>query len=249
MLIGYQKTRRGKLAAQSLNDIYSTWVPQDNIVTMDIWSSELSKLAANAMLAQKISSINALSAICESTGADIEEVARACGMDKRIGNKFLRASLGFGGSCFRKDINVLVYLAESLHLPQVADYWRQVSLIRLGADEDQVNVLNDYQTKRFAETIVRKLFNTLSGKKIALFGFAFKKDTGDSRESAAIKLMAIFLLEGARVDIYDPQVKEAHVWKELEADIGEKSKGTCHHPSIVTTRNVGLASPSGIISL
>jgi UDPglucose 6-dehydrogenase len=186
-----------------LAEIYSSWIPPEKILTTSLWSSELSKLAANAMLAQRISSINALSAICEATGADIEEVARACGTDQRIGPLFLKASVGFGGSCFRKDVSNLVYLAESLHLYEVADYWRQVI------------TLNDYQTKRFADRVVKTLFNSLTGKKIALWGFAFKKNTGDTRESAAIKLVKSFLAENGQVDIYDPKVDEAQIWHEL----------------------------------
>jgi UDPglucose 6-dehydrogenase len=164
------------------------------------------------MLAQRISSVNALSALCEATGADVEEVARACGMDQRIGPHFLKASVGFGGSCFRKDVSNLVYLCESMHLNEVADYWRQVDLQRLLT---QVITLNDYQTKRFADRVVKTLFNSLSGKKIALFGFAFKMNTGDTRESPAIKLVMSFLSEGGRVDIYDPKVREDQVWHEL----------------------------------
>lgn len=202
------------MATQLLSEIYSSWIPMDRIITTSLWSSELSKLAANAMLAQRISSINALSAICEATGADVDEVARACGMDQRIGPKFLKASVGFGGSCFRKDVSNLVYLSESLHLYEVADYWRQV-LSPLRRWMTKVITLNDYQTKRFADRVVKTLFNSLTGKKIALFGFAFKKNTGDTRESAAIKLVKSFLMEGGKVDIFDPKVEEAQIWHEL----------------------------------
>lgn len=149
--------------------MYANWVPRERIITMNLWSSELSKLAANAMLAQRISSINALSALCEATGADVDEVSYAVGTDSRLGSKFLKASVGFGGSCFQKDILNLVYLCESLHLPEVAAYWRQVV------------IMNDYQKNRFVRRIVSSLFNTIAGKKIAVLGFAFKKDTGDTR--------------------------------------------------------------------
>lgn len=171
--------------------------------------------AANALLAQRISSINSLSAICEATGADIDEVAYACGRDTRLGSKFLKASVGFGGSCFQKDILNLVYLSESLHLPEVAAYWRAVT------------DMNDYQKRRFGQTVVRSLFNTIRGKRIALLGFAFKKDTGDTRASAAIDLAKAFRAEGAKVAIYDPKVPERQIWTDLtdpktagDADLG-----------------------------
>jgi len=186
------------------------------------------------MLAQRISSINALSAICEATGADIEEVSRACGTDQRIGPLFLKASVGFGGSCFRKDVSNLVYLAESLHLYEVADYWRQVI------------TLNDYQTKRFADRVVRTLFNSLTGKKIALFGFAFKKNTGDTRESAAIKLVKSFLAENGRVDIYDPKVEEAQIWHELvntEANLETSTAADLKGLTLVKSRVKVVGSP------
>jgi len=169
-----------------------------------LWSSELSKLAANAMLAQRISSINALSAICEATGANIDEVAFAVGKDSRVGPKFLRASVGFGGSCFQKDILNLVYLSESLHLPEVAAYWRQVV------------EMNDYQKKRFSKRVVDTLFNTITGKRIAVLGFAFKADTGDTRESASITLIKNFQDERALVNVYDPQVGQAQIWADLQ---------------------------------
>lgn len=172
-------------------------------MTTNLWSSELSKLAANALLAQRISSINALSAICEATGADVREVAIACGRDTRIGSKFLNASVGFGGSCFKKDILNLVYLSESLKLPEVADYWRQIV------------TMNEYQKRRFAERVVKQLFNTITNKTIAVFGFAFKKDTGDTRESAAITLVEFFLNERANVSVYDPQVSDVQIEKDL----------------------------------
>jgi UDPglucose 6-dehydrogenase len=166
---GEQNTAEGRWAIRQLSQIYENWVNISSIITTNTWSSELSKLAANAFLAQKISSINSISAICEASGADIEQVARAIGSDSRIGNRFLQASIGFGGSCFQKDINNLIYLCETFNLKEVAEYWHQVILI------------NDYQKKRFAKKIIESLFNTLNGKTITLFGFAFKKNTGDTR--------------------------------------------------------------------
>ncbi|EIW53577.1 UDP-glucose dehydrogenase [Trametes versicolor FP-101664 SS1] len=203
VLIGSLQTEEGKDACASLKEVYANWVPRERILTVGLWSSELSKLAANAMLAQRISSINALSAICEATGANIDEVSHAIGYDSRIGPKFLRASVGFGGSCFQKDILNLVYLSESLHLPQVAAYWRQVV------------EMNEYQKSRFSKTVVDTLFNTITGKHIAVLGFAFKADTGDTRESAAITLIRDFLSERAYVTIYDPKVDEAQIWLDL----------------------------------
>ncbi|KAH9994529.1 UDP-glucose dehydrogenase [Russula compacta] len=192
VLIGSLQTPEGFNACQSLTNVYANWVPIDRILTVGLWSSELSKLAANAMLAQRISSINALSAICEATGANIEEVAHAVGRDTRVGPKFLRASVGFGGSCFQKDILNLVYLSESLHLPEVAEYWRQVV------------TLNEYQKRRFSKRV-----------NIAVLGFAFKADTGDTRESPAITLIRDFLSERAHVTIFDPKVEQSQIWFDL----------------------------------
>lgn len=203
VLIGSLQTESGINACKSLADIYSNWVPKDRILTVGLWSSELSKLAANAMLAQRISSVNALSAICEATGANIDEVAYAVGKDSRVGPKFLKASVGFGGSCFQKDILNLVYLAESLHLPEVAKYWHAVV------------EMNEYQKDRFSRKVVETLFNTITGKKIAILGWAFKKDTGDTRESPAISVANHFLSERARVTIYDPKVTEEQMWLDL----------------------------------
>jgi len=219
-LVGSLDTDAGRAAAASLADIYASWVPRAQIITMNVWSSELSKLAANALLAQRISSINALSAICEATGADVDEVSYACGLDSRIGPKFLKASVGFGGSCFQKDILNLVYLSESLHLPEVAQYWRQVYSLPLAVvlfivDTLQVVDMNEYQKRRFTNRIISSLFNTLTGKKIAIFGFAFKKDTGDTRESPAITLVKYFRAEKALVSIYDPKVEEPQIWMDL----------------------------------
>nr|ODN86738.1 UDPglucose 6-dehydrogenase [Cryptococcus depauperatus CBS 7841] len=203
VLIGSLQTEAGIDACISLANVYSNWVPKDRILTVGLWSSELSKLAANAMLAQRISSINALSAICEATGANIDEVAYAVGKDSRVGPKFLKASVGFGGSCFQKDILNLVYLSESLHLPEVARYWRSVV------------EMNEYQKSRFANKVVETLFNTITGKKVALLGWAFKKDTGDTRESPAITIANHFLSEKAQITVYDPQVSESQIWLDL----------------------------------
>jgi len=205
ILIGSLNTQAGLNAAASLADVYAAWVPRERIITTNLWSSELAKLAANCLLAQRISSINALSAICEATGADVSEVSRACGLDSRIGPKMLSASVGFGGSCLKKDILSLSYIAESLHLPEVAAYWKSI------------NDINEYQKSRFARRIVKCLHGSLSGKRIAILGFAFKKDTGDTRESAAISIVADLVEEGADIAIYDPKATEQNIWFELEA--------------------------------
>ena len=194
VLIGGERTPGGEIAMQALVDVYARWVPRDRIITTNLWSSELSKLVANAFLAQRISSINSISALCEATGADVDEVANAIGKDSRIGAKFLKASVGFGGSCFQKDILNLVYLCDHFGLPEVAAYW------------EGVVKMNDWQKHRFASKIVRVLFNSVSGKKIAVFGFAFKKDTNDTRESAAIAVCRDLLAEQAEVMVYDPKV-------------------------------------------
>ncbi|CAO3647666.1 unnamed protein product [Mucor fragilis] len=203
VLIGALQTPEGIAAQTALAEVYTNWVPEDRVITTNLWSSELSKLAANAMLAQRISSINALSAICEATGADVDEVAYACGRDTRLGSKFLKASVGFGGSCFQKDILNLVYLSTQLNLPEVAEYWKQVY------------TLNEYQKKRFVKKIISTLFNTITNKRIAVLGFAFKKDTGDTRESAAITLIKDFIQEQAHVAIYDPKVEHEQIYMDL----------------------------------
>jgi len=194
VLIGGERSPEGDLAVATLASIYARWVPRAKILTTNLWSSELSKLVANAFLAQRISSINAISALCEATGADVDEVAHAIGHDSRIGSKFLKASIGFGGSCFQKDVLNLVYLCQHFHLPEVAAYWQQVIKI------------NDWQRRRFSERIVHALFNTVAEKRIAVLGFAFKKDTNDTRESSAISVVRDLLAEQARVVVYDPQV-------------------------------------------
>lgn len=203
VLVGCLQTPEGIAAQQKLVDVYAHWVPRERIITMNLWSSELSKLAANALLAQRISSVNALSAVCECTGADIDEVSYAVGRDTRIGSKFLKASVGFGGSCFQKDILNLVWLCEQLNLKEVAAYWHQVVL------------MNEYQKQRFARRIVKCLFNTVTSKTIALYGFAFKKNTGDTRESAAIAMCKFFIAEGAHINIYDPEVSKEQMYIDL----------------------------------
>lgn len=193
ILIGSRETDRGLRARETLVSLYASWVPRDRIITSNIWSSELSKLVSNAFLAQRISSINAISALCEATEADVAEVSRAVGMDSRIGAKFLNASVGFGGSCFRKDILNLVYLCRHYGLDEVANYWQSVVTI------------NDYQQERFVRTMLGAMFNTLAGKRICLWGFAFKANTGDTRESPAIFVAKRLLEERARIVISDPQ--------------------------------------------
>jgi UDPglucose 6-dehydrogenase len=199
VLIGGKQTESGQKAIQSLVEVYAHWLSPKQILTTNVWSSELSKLTANAFLAQRISSINALSALCEATEADVDEVANAIGTDSRIGPKFLKASVGFGGSCFQKDILNLVYLCRYFNLPEVANYW------------EQVIILNDYQKYRFAKNIISSLFNTVSGKKITFLGWAFKKDTNDTRESAAIYVAEHLLEDGAEIHVYDPKVSESKI--------------------------------------
>ena len=190
-------------AIESLASVYGSWVSNDRILRTNVWSSELSKLTANAFLAQRISSINAISELCEHTEANVNEVAKAIGMDSRIGSKFLNASIGFGGSCFQKDILNLVYIARSYNLNAVADYW------------EQVIILNDHQKRRFSDRLISTLYNTVSGKKIAMLGWAFKKDTNDTRESAAIYVADHLLNEQANIAVYDPKVNG----KKVQADL------------------------------
>jgi UDPglucose 6-dehydrogenase len=193
VLIGSEETDEGRNARQALVDIYGQWVAEDRIIQSNIWSAELSKLTANAFLAQRISSINSISALCEKTEADVDEVARAVGTDSRIGPKFLKASVGFGGSCFKKDILNLVYIAESYGLSEVARYWEAV--VRM----------NEWQESRFVRNMVASMFNTMAGKRIALFGFAFKANTGDTRESPALAVATDLLAERAHVVVTDPK--------------------------------------------
>lgn len=204
VLIGGEQTPEGLKAIEALANIYANWVPREKIIKTRLWSSELSKLTANAFLAQRISSINSISALCETTGADVDEVAFAIGSDSRIGSKFLKASVGFGGSCFQKDILNLVYLCHHFGLPEVAAYW------------EQVIVMNDFQKRRFATNIINTLFNTVSGKKITLLGWAFKKDTDDTRESAAIHVADLLLNDQAQISVYDPRVSASAIYRDLE---------------------------------
>lgn len=203
ILIGGDTTAEGQAAINALVDVYANWVSKDKILTTNVWSSELSKLTANAFLAQRISSINAMSELCEKTGADVNEVARAIGMDSRIGSKFLKASVGFGGSCFQKDILNLVYIAKSYGLNEVADYW------------EQVIIMNDHQKRRFSNKIVQTLYNTVADKKIAFLGWAFKKDTNDTRESAAIYVADDLINEQAKISVFDPKVSQSKMLSDL----------------------------------
>jgi UDPglucose 6-dehydrogenase len=203
ILIGGDRTPEGEAAIEALVSVYNQWIPRERILTTNLWSSELSKLVANAFLAQRISSINSISALCEKTGADVDEVGRAIGFDSRIGPKFLKASVGFGGSCFQKDILNLTYLCDHFGLPEVAAYW------------DQVIKMNDWQKSRFSEKIVKSLFNTVRGKRIAVWGFAFKKDTNDTRESASIYICRDLLMEGAQIALYDPRVPVSLIHEDL----------------------------------
>lgn len=225
VLIGGERNE----AVEALVQVYARWIPRERILTTNLWSSELSKLTANAFLAQRVSSINAISALCEVTGADVDEVARAIGTDSRIGPKFLKSSVGFGGSCFQKDILNLVYLCEHFGLREVAKYW------------EQVVVINDYQKRRFSERIVRTMFHTVSDKKIAIWGFAFKKDTNDTRESAAIHVCKGLLEERAKLCIYDPRVPEQQIRDELLAAFSDPVAGVSDKHRELIAANVSVA--------
>ena len=216
VLIGGDQTSEGQAAIRKLVDLYAHWVPLNKILTTNVWSSELSKLTANAFLAQRISSINSISALCEATEANVGEVANAIGMDSRIGSKFLRASVGFGGSCFQKDILNLVYLCEHFGLPEVAAYWNSVI------------EMNDYQKRRFTQRVIAEMFNTVSDKRIAVLGFAFKKDTNDTRESAAIYVCKDLLEEHAELALYDPKVSESQIRRDLQ--ISEEDTSVTVYP-------------------
>ncbi|WP_298247499.1 nucleotide sugar dehydrogenase [uncultured Christiangramia sp.] len=228
---GDMDTSEGAEAVEALVNVYAHWIDRERILRTNVWSSELSKLTANAFLAQRVSSINSLSELCEKTGADVNEVAKAVGMDSRIGPKFLQSSVGFGGSCFQKDILNLVYIAKSYGLHEVADYW------------EQVIIMNDHQKRRFAANIVKTLFNTVSGKKITVLGWAFKKDTNDTRESAAIYVVDYLLNEQAEVVVYDPKVTAEQIYNDLEY-LGNRSDG--HNRSKVSV--VGSAEQACIDS-
>jgi UDPglucose 6-dehydrogenase len=216
VLIGGEQTPEGLAAIEKVAAIYARWIPREKILATNLWSSELSKLVANAFLAQRISSINSISALCEATGADVDEVARAIGKDSRIGPKFLKASVGYGGSCFQKDILNLTYLCQHFGLPEVAAYW------------ESVVKMNDWQKSRFSGRIVSDLFNTVNGKHIGILGFAFKKDTNDTRETAAISVCRDLLAEGAKVVVYDPQVSE----EQIRADV----LGTGTNPNLIVVK-------------
>ena len=210
VLIGGEETPEGQEAMETLASIYATWVDQERILKTNLWSSELSKLVANAFLAQRISSINSISALCEATEANVDEVAYAIGKDSRIGPKFLKSSVGFGGSCFQKDLLNLVYLCEHFGLPEVAEYWKKVIEI------------NDWQKRRFSTRIVNSLFNTVNSKRIALLGFAFKKDTNDTRESPAIYVGRDLLEEEANLAIYDPKVAPEQICRDLGSEFRDQ---------------------------
>ncbi|MDA9225983.1 nucleotide sugar dehydrogenase [Flavobacteriaceae bacterium] len=204
VLIGGDPSETGQNAVQALVDIYANWIPKEKILTTNVWSSELSKLASNAMLAQRISSINSLSALCEKTGANIEELSKAIGMDHRIGSKFLKASVGFGGSCFQKDVLNLVYLCRHYGLEEIAEYWHQVIKI------------NDYQKDRFAQKIIDHFGGDITGKKITILGWAFKANTNDSRESPAIYVAEKLFKAGAFLEIYDPMVSKESIFSDID---------------------------------
>ena len=204
VLIGGDSSETGQKAVQALVDVYANWIPKEKILTTNVWSSELAKLASNAMLAQRISSINSLSVLCEKTGADVDELSKAIGMDHRIGPKFLKASVGFGGSCFQKDVLNLVYLCRHYGLEEAADYWHQVIKI------------NDYQKDRFAQKIIDHFAGDLTGKKIAILGWAFKANTNDSRESSAIYVAEKLFRAGAILEIYDPMVSKESIFRDID---------------------------------
>jgi len=204
VLIGGMQNPEGLAAIETLVSVYEHWVPRERILTTNLWSSEVSKLVANAFLAQRVSSINSISALCEATDADVYEVQRALAFDNRIGPKFLNASVGFGGSCFQKDILNLVYICESLGLKECADYWHQVIL------------MNEYQKRRFSKIMVSRMFNTITSKKICVLGFAFKKDTGDTREAASAFVCRDLLEEAAIVHVYDPKVTREQMLSEMD---------------------------------
>jgi len=223
VLIGGEETPGGQEAIQKLVSVYANWVPAAQIITTNLWSSELSKLVANAFLAQRVSSINSISALCESTGADVSEISRAIGSDPRIGPKFLQSSVGFGGSCFQKDILNLVYLCESYGLNECAEYWHQVIK------------MNEYQKSRFTKKMVERMFNTATGKKIAVLGFAFKKDTGDTRETASAFVCRDLLAERAKIHVYDPQVKREQMMLEFDYTLNVNTTTEPDLEKLITT--------------
>ena len=228
VLIGGDQTPSGQKAVQALVEIYSRWIPEAKILTTNVWSSELAKLASNAMLAQRISSINSLSALCEKTGADIGELSKAVGMDHRIGPHFLKASVGFGGSCFQKDILNLVYLCKYYGLDEVAEYWYQVVKI------------NDYQKERFAQKIIDNFGGDLNGKTIGVLGWAFKANTNDSRESPSIYVSKYLLNAGAKIRVYDPMVKKEQIYSDVELVVSSHKKDSLIVKDSLTTAVEGV---------
>lgn len=237
VLIGGQQCEDGLKAIDTLVSVYTNWIPRERILTTNLWSSELSKLVANAFLAQRVSSINSISALCEATGADISEISRAVGMDDRIGKRFLQSSVGFGGSCFQKDILNLVYLCETYGLHECAAYWNQVIQ------------MNDYQKKRFSEIMVEKMFNTVTGKKIAILGFAFKKDTGDVRETPAMFVVRDLIQEQAKIHVYDPQVTRENMWVEMNYTCNVNTTTVPNLEQAVTTSPDAYTACSGAHAL
>ena len=208
---GDHSTPEGQAAMDALTDIYAHWMPRERLLQTNVWSSELSKLTANAFLAQRVSSINAMSEVCEKTGADVEEISRAVGSDSRVGPKFLKSSVGFGGSCFQKDILNLVYICRSMGMDEVANYW------------EQVIIMNDYQKKRFADKIINTLYNTVAEKKITFLGWAFKKDTNDTRETAAMYVANHLMDDLANIHAFDPKVSPGQMYEDLNY-LGSRSE-------------------------
>src|SRR6056297_2443489 len=233
---GDHNTPEGQAALDALTDIYAHWMPRERILQTNIWSSELSKLTANAFLAQRVSSINSMGALCEKTGADVYEIAKSVGSDSRIGPKFLNTSVGFGGSCFQTDILNLVYISRSFGLQEVADYW------------EQVIIMNDYQKRRFADNIISTLYNTVSGKKIVFYGWAFKKDTNDTRESAAIYVADALLDEKAEIVVYDPKVSAEKVYADLDY-LGTRTPEEIRKLVTVTNDSMAAAKDAHAIAI
>jgi len=223
VLIGGEQSPEGLKAIDTLVSVYTNWIPKERVLTTNLWSSELSKLVANAFLAQRVSSINSISALCEATGANVSEISRAVGMDDRIGKRFLQPSVGFGGSCFQKDILNLVYLCETFGLSECAEYWNQVI------------AMNDYQKSRFSKKMVSKMFNTVTGKKIAILGFAFKKDTGDVRETPSMFVVRDLLNEQAKIHVYDPKVLREDMFGEMDYTCNINAKNTPELETSITT--------------
>ncbi|KAG1654793.1 hypothetical protein FOA52_005728 [Chlamydomonas sp. UWO 241] len=229
VLIGGQETETGQAAIAKLKWVYEHWIPSERVLTANLWSAELAKLTANAFLAQRISSINAISALCETTGADVQQVAHAIGTDSRIGPKFLNASVGFGGSCFQKDILNLCYVCESVGLKEVADYWFQVVS------------MNDYQKNRFVERVISSMFNTVKNKKVAIFGFAFKKDTSDTRETPAIDVCKGLIRDGGKCCVYDPEVTTDQILRDMSTPKFEWDRPNYSRSSTHFLENVQVA--------